>query len=807
MKDLEAKRNRYALLVGINDYPLEIGVLKGPKNDIKLLGDVLQNYGQFQVEYNTSDDTNQLEKQISRFFTRKELSSTDTLLFYFSGHGITYDGDFYFMTSSSDWEIENVGSIISNKIYSWINNSKAKSSIIVLDCCNAGAFIRGRQGIIEDAAEQLNILENQFELNSVKGTFIIASCLDGQNAREDWKCQFYEKSFGFFTKAFVDGITSGEAARSNDSEIITLNDAFEYAKNNLKTKNMVPNVSMKGHGIVELAFNPNNPHYKDLCSSTKSLRVLMEDISNNESFSDRFQIPPTLDHHKISSPDLIKNRRIKNKKSKINCFLDAIDQPNSAVFDKIHKIFVPPSNYKQIKKILKYERIVFITGPPYVGKTYTSVRLLWEHFKKGYIPVYFSGKTLYNRDDNRKRIANLGRILIKHHIYYFEDPFGNVKYEKRAEIEREIKEIVKFVRNIRDVYILITSREEVFNNFKQEQLMGVEIEKFEKKLHFNEPIYDIKGKQKILMKWAKAEKCLWLKKKKLKKYLKLRIKEEKILPTPLNIRDFCVDSTTIIDKNRLEEVLKERSKDLAREFAKEILLMTREKQVFLSIVFILRYPSIKNLSALYNDIRNDLNLKSDLNTTFNWFVRDKIQNFRTYLSFSHPSYYEALSFVLSDRKNESKKIKNDFYYIMRKIESSNLYNHNFPSIITQNFQTAPEDIKEMLIKLSKDSNYVKDVIFAMAERYSFLSDKYKEFFEDFGKDKNTLLYYTVGICMYYDTFPKKHQDLILNSIKDENKSIFVLKAIIDNYDYISSSLKELLLELVENEEYQETILW
>ena len=56
----------------------------------------------------------------------------------------------------------------------------------------------------------------------------------------------------------------------------------------------------------------------------------------------------------------------------------------------IDRVFIPPDEYVEIQQALKKDRIVFITGTAGYGKTYTSLKLLWEYFNQGYLPKWIS---------------------------------------------------------------------------------------------------------------------------------------------------------------------------------------------------------------------------------------------------------------------------------------------------------------------------------------------------------------------------------------------------------------------------------
>lgn len=220
------------------------------------------------------------------------------------------------------------------------------------------------------------------------------------------------------------------------------------------------------------------------------------------------------------------------ERCKIFEFLERMGIAGSKLYDRINELYVPPIEYKELKQALEKERIVFITGTAEYGKTYTAVRLLWEYFgSKEYVPRWIIGGEARERIEVRKRLEEIERELKEHRIIYFEDPFGKTKYEKRERIEREIGTIIDCVHNIEDVYVIITTRDEVFKEFEKEHLSSIELEKFQKKINIKRPSYDSEKRKEILLKWAEAKDCKWLEDNGLKKGLGVRLNYLRISST------------------------------------------------------------------------------------------------------------------------------------------------------------------------------------------------------------------------------------------------------------------------------------
>ncbi len=81
-----------------------------------------------------------LKKAIIEFFTGKNVKSKDTLLFYYSGHGIpdAY-GDTYIATSEIDPDAVYDSGYSFHDLTKMMNISKSKRIVTILDCCCSGA--------------------------------------------------------------------------------------------------------------------------------------------------------------------------------------------------------------------------------------------------------------------------------------------------------------------------------------------------------------------------------------------------------------------------------------------------------------------------------------------------------------------------------------------------------------------------------------------------------------------------------------------------------------------------------------------
>ena len=183
---------RKALLVGVDEY-LHAS-LSGCVNDANMLAQVLnRNYddsANFQCKKILSSDCHitkvYLRERIENLFS----SPADIALFYFSGHGIVNDLGGYIVTSDARRYDEGVSM---QDILILANNSKTYEVVIMLDCCDSGAF---------GAIPALAINNDRILLR--EGITILTSSRAGQASIE-------RGGSGIFTTLICDGLKGGAA--------------------------------------------------------------------------------------------------------------------------------------------------------------------------------------------------------------------------------------------------------------------------------------------------------------------------------------------------------------------------------------------------------------------------------------------------------------------------------------------------------------------------------------------------------------------------------------------------------------------
>ena len=136
---------RKALVVSVSSYlsNTNLRTLSFCKNDGEAMYSVLKSLG-YQISENCKligeVKYEQMREAIIDFFTDAENKADDTLLFYYSGHGVPdADGDIYLASSETDPDAPYRMGFSFAELTKMMQKSSSIRLITVLDCCYSGA--------------------------------------------------------------------------------------------------------------------------------------------------------------------------------------------------------------------------------------------------------------------------------------------------------------------------------------------------------------------------------------------------------------------------------------------------------------------------------------------------------------------------------------------------------------------------------------------------------------------------------------------------------------------------------------------
>jgi uncharacterized protein YjbI with pentapeptide repeats len=250
---------RKALIIGVSNYDY-LDNLDFCKNDGNEMYNFLKEGLEFEIRDEFKLTGNRVEHfsihdKIISFFTDPIINSNDTLLFYYSGHGIPdIDFNLYLASSETDPDRPMLRSFPFDKLTDLVNQNTSKRIVAILDCCHSGELKLGRgseEDIVRLGANAIN--RRSQTLKQGEGKCILASSLGPQRAYD-----LKEKGHGIFTYYLLEGLKGNSDAvdKHGNVTVFSLGNYVYNAIVNLpeaKRPKQKPLTKVEGGGDIILA--------------------------------------------------------------------------------------------------------------------------------------------------------------------------------------------------------------------------------------------------------------------------------------------------------------------------------------------------------------------------------------------------------------------------------------------------------------------------------------------------------------------------------------------------------------------------
>lgn len=217
---------RHALLIATGSYDKPaLKKLRSPARDAKGLGQVLQDrqIGGFDVRTVLDGRHSQVARSIEEFFLDRR--PDDLLLVHLSCHGIKNDnGELYFAAKDTDPRLLDSTAVSAAFLHTQMVRCRAKSIVILLDCCYSGAFWPGAKG-----DDMVHIRD---ELGG-HGRVVITATNRTEYAWEGDSLTEADPAPSRFTAAIIEGLRTGRADRDRDG-LISIHELYDYVCQHLR---------------------------------------------------------------------------------------------------------------------------------------------------------------------------------------------------------------------------------------------------------------------------------------------------------------------------------------------------------------------------------------------------------------------------------------------------------------------------------------------------------------------------------------------------------------------------------------------
>ena len=238
--------HRRALLIGTGTYDHPgLSKLLSPEADCAGLTEVLRDpeIGQFEVQQLVDADRPMLERAIEEFFLTARRD--DVCLLYFSCHGVRNRSDkLYFAVRNTDPERPAHSAISASFVHDMMDECRARSVVVVVDCCYSGLFIPGAKGSESAGFE---------EVLAGHGRVIVTAGTRMQRAWEGDHSDAETPALSRFTSAIVEGLRSGDADLNGDG-LVTLQELFKYTSERLHLEGVKQTPRLGGEMQYDIAL-------------------------------------------------------------------------------------------------------------------------------------------------------------------------------------------------------------------------------------------------------------------------------------------------------------------------------------------------------------------------------------------------------------------------------------------------------------------------------------------------------------------------------------------------------------------------
>jgi len=221
---------KYALVIANTDYSdPALAQLTAPGRDAEDFARVLRDkeigaFDDVKVLLNGSEP--EAREAIDEFFDQKK--KDDLLLLYFSGHGVRDEiGSLYLALKNTTRARLRATALKSDFIREAMDQSYSKRVVLILDCCNSGAFAQGTKAEIGGSIGTVSAFDA-----TGYGRIVLTASDSTQFAWEGDKVIGGDTQNSLFTHFLVQGL-EGEADHDGDGRI-TVDELFDYAYKNVR---------------------------------------------------------------------------------------------------------------------------------------------------------------------------------------------------------------------------------------------------------------------------------------------------------------------------------------------------------------------------------------------------------------------------------------------------------------------------------------------------------------------------------------------------------------------------------------------
>lgn len=186
---------KVAILIGISDYD-KLTSLPACKTDLVLMEELLRKTGDYSEILSIGEDTqsSKVKRKVSEWIENLIGKEVKEVLFYYTGHGVFQEEEFYFCCSDFDKNKFNTTGITNSEMDEWLRNLNATLAIKVIDACQSGIQY------VKDSEIQFLTRLKSGNSKSFKNCYFMFSSQNDQSSYQDDKLSYFTKAFALSIK-------------------------------------------------------------------------------------------------------------------------------------------------------------------------------------------------------------------------------------------------------------------------------------------------------------------------------------------------------------------------------------------------------------------------------------------------------------------------------------------------------------------------------------------------------------------------------------------------------------------------------
>ena len=300
MSNMYNFEKRKALIIAVSEYDT-LNNLDFCKSDGEEINDILLSHNYEIPEQSRligRVDGYKLRERIMDFFTDPTVTLRDTLLFYYSGHGVPdSEGRVYLCASETDADYPFRRGFSFQDLTDMMNMSLSKKIVAILDCCYSGTAEISK-GSEQHAAIMGNaaILEASKSLIEGEGKCILASSQSNQEAYA-----LKESNHSIFTHFLINGL-NGEKEAMNEYGYVTAGSLAKFIYNGIMSLPVDRRPKQRPVTKMDISGEIVIVHYlQNFTNSKIMLEPLMDDIGKQ--YLDKKEYHKALEYYERLSRD------------------------------------------------------------------------------------------------------------------------------------------------------------------------------------------------------------------------------------------------------------------------------------------------------------------------------------------------------------------------------------------------------------------------------------------------------------------------------------------------------------------------